>query len=208
VDAIVAGMAGSGHLAASANLTDLDAHAALIARARSEFGSVYVLAHLAAVLRRQASIDEVTEADWDFQHDINLKAGFFLCRAAASAMREQGQGGRIITFTLQAWWTGGFRGAVVYSATKGGIVSMTRGLARTFGPDGITVNSIAPGVVQTPMAIDGASPERLAATAREIPLGRLAEADEIAGVVVFLASRHASYITGATINVSGGWLMY
>ena len=131
---VVDGFEGTGHIAVAANLGDLSGHAALIARAREELGNLYVLANLAAVLRRRGSLDEVTEEDWDFQHDVNLKAAFFLCRAAGNAMIEQGKGGRIITFSSQGWWTGGFGGSVAYAATKGGVTSMTRGLARTFGP--------------------------------------------------------------------------
>ena len=134
VDEVVAGFEGSGHLAVAADLRDLAAHQGLVDRARNELGNLYVLANLAAVLRRRGSLDEVTEDDWDFQHDVNLKAAFFLCRAAGDAMIEQGQGGRIITFSSQGWWTGGFGGSVAYAATKGGVTSMTRGLARTFGP--------------------------------------------------------------------------
>ena len=150
VDAVVAGLEGQGHLAVGTDLRDLASHDRLVARARAELGSLDVLAHLAAVLRRRTDLDEVSEDDWDFQLDTNLKATFFLCRAAARAMREQGRGGRIITFTSQAWWTGGFGGSVVYAASKGGIVSMTRGMARSYGPDGITVNTVAPGQVITP----------------------------------------------------------
>ncbi len=73
----------------------------------------------------------MTEEDWDIQIDVNLKATFFLNRWAARLFREQGRGGRIINFTSQGWWTGGFGGSVVYSASKGGIVSMSRGLARS-----------------------------------------------------------------------------
>jgi NAD(P)-dependent dehydrogenase (short-subunit alcohol dehydrogenase family) len=160
------------------------------------------------VLRRRNDLEEVTEEDWDVQLDTNLKAGFFLNRAAARIMREQGRGGRIVNFTSQGWWTGGFGGSVVYSASKGGIVSMTRGLARTFAPDGITVNAVSPGAVDTPMLRGGLSDEQLAAHVAAVPMGRMASPEELAGTVVFLASRHASYITGATINVSGGWLMY
>ena len=86
---------------------------------------------------------------------------------------------------------------------------MTRGLARTYGPYGITVNAVAPGLVETPMLTDGL--DRATRTTRcfaQIPLGRVAEPSELAGTVVFLASDHATYITGATINVSGGFLMY
>jgi NAD(P)-dependent dehydrogenase (short-subunit alcohol dehydrogenase family) len=208
VEEVVAGLEGSGHIAFGADLRDLATHELLVQRARSEPGSLYVLAHLAAVLRRQYDIDDITEQDWDFQVDLNLKASFFLCRAAARAMREQGQGGRIITFTSQGWWTGGLGGSVVYNAAKGGIVTMTRGLARTYGPDQITVNSVAPGFVNTSMLVDGADPAQLEAWHKATPLGRIAAPEEIAGTVVFLASQHAAFISGATINVSGGFLMY
>lgn len=208
VEEVVAGLEGSGHIAVGADLRDLATHDVLVQRARSEPGSLYVLAHLAAVLRRQYNIDDITEQDWDFQVDLNLKASFFLCRAAARAMREQGRGGRIITFTSQGWWTGGLGGSVVYNAAKGGIVTMTRGLARTYGPDQITVNSVAPGFVNTSMLVEGADPAQLEAWRKATPLGRIATPEEIAGTVVFLASKHAAFISGATINVSGGFLMY
>jgi NAD(P)-dependent dehydrogenase (short-subunit alcohol dehydrogenase family) len=123
-------------------------------------------------------------------------------------MVEQGDGGRIIAFTSQGWQTGGFGGSVAYAASKGGIVSMTRGMARTYGPHGITVNTVSPGLVETPMLTDGLSDEVYDSLKRQTPLGRVAEPHELAGTVVFLASRHAGYISGATINVSGGFLMY
>ncbi len=82
VDEVVAGLEGSGHVGVGADLRDLAGHAPLVERARRELGNLYVLANLAAVLRRRGSVDEVTEDDWDFQHDINLKAAFFLGRAA------------------------------------------------------------------------------------------------------------------------------
>jgi len=205
---VVDGFEGTGHVAVAADLGDLASHAPLIARARAELGNLYVLANLAAVLRRRGSLDEVTEDDWDFQHDINLKAAFFLCRAAGNAMIEQGHGGRIITFSSQGWWTGGFGGSVAYAATKGGVTSMTRGLARTFGAHQITVNTVSPGQVHTPMLMNGLSPEVYESMKKQTPLGYVAEPEELAGPVVFLASDHAKYITGSTINVSGGFLMY
>lgn len=208
VDEVVAGFEGSGHVGVATDLRDLAGHAPLVERARKELGNLYVLANLAAVLRRRGSMDEVTEEDWDFQHDVNLKAAFFLCRTAGNAMIEQGRGGRIVLFSSQGWWTGGFGGSVVYSATKGGITSMCRGLARTFGPHRITVNAVAPGQVHTPMLMTGLAPEVYETMKKQTPLGYVAEPEELAGPVVFLASDHASYITGATINVSGGFLMY
>jgi NAD(P)-dependent dehydrogenase (short-subunit alcohol dehydrogenase family) len=96
----------------------------------------------------------------------------------------------------------------VYAASKGGIVSMSRGLARSLAPDGIRVNTVSPGFVDSPMLRDGAEEADLRAWAAMAPLGRLARPEEMAGAVVFLCSDHASYITGATVNVSGGQLMY
>ena len=140
VDRLVGEFDGAGHAAIGIDLRGADAPDEVIERARREVGGVYGLVNLAAVLRRRPSLDEVTEDDWDLQHDVNLKAAFFLARAAGRAMVEAGQGGRIILFSSQGWWTGGFGGSVVYASTKGGITSMCRGLARTFGPNGITVS--------------------------------------------------------------------
>jgi NAD(P)-dependent dehydrogenase (short-subunit alcohol dehydrogenase family) len=209
VEEVVAGLdSPDRHLAAGADLADLAAHEPLLERARGAFGRFDVLAHLAAVLRRRETIDDVTEDDWDFQLDVNLKATFFLNRAASHVFRAQGNGGRIVNFTSQGWWTGGFGGSVVYSATKGGIVSMCRGLARTYAKDGITVNTVSPGAVDTPMLRGGLTDAQLQGHIDQIPVGYMAEPFDLAGAVVFLASDQARYITGATINVSGGWLMY
>jgi NAD(P)-dependent dehydrogenase (short-subunit alcohol dehydrogenase family) len=200
---------GSGHLGLGVDLIQPGAPERIVEATVRQFGSIDVLAGVAAVLRRRHHITEVTEDDWDAQLDVNLKASFFLCRAAAEQMVRQGRGGRIITFSSQGWWSGGFGGSVVYAASKGGVVSMTRGLARTYGPRGITVNTVAPGLVRTPMLLDGSmSDESLKRLIDDTPLGRLAEPEEVANVVVFLASKQASFVSGATINVSGGLLMY
>jgi NAD(P)-dependent dehydrogenase (short-subunit alcohol dehydrogenase family) len=208
-EAVIAAMDDpSRHLAVGADLRDLASHDALLGRARDAFGRLDVLVCAAAVLRRRNTIDEITEEDWDAQFDINLKAVFFLNRAAARIFREAGRGGRIVNFSSQGWWSGGFGGSVVYSASKGGIVSMTRGLARTLAPDGITVNHVAPGAADTAMMRSGMTDEGLAKFVEMIPMGRMAEPGEVASTVVFLASDLAGYVTGATMNVSGGQLMY
>lgn len=191
----------------AADLSDLHGHDQLVAAAQ-DHGDIFALVHCAAVLRRRSDIREITEEDWDRQVDTNLKGTFFLCRAVAESMRVAGTSGRIVTFSSQGWWTGGFGGSVVYASTKGGIVSMTRGLARTYGPFGITVNSIAPGQARTHMLLDDIEDHTLQAMIEATPLGRIAEPAEIASVAIFLASQHASFVTGATLNVSGGFLMY
>lgn len=196
------------HIGVSADIRDTAALDALLEDIQQRLGRFDVLVNLAAVLRRRPSVDDVTEEDWDLQLDTNLKAAFFLNRAAFRMFRAQGCPGRIINFASQGWATGGFGGSVVYAASKGGLVSMTRGLARTMAPSNVTVNAVAPGGVDTPMMLDGQSAEDLATFIALIPAGRLGHASEMAGIVLFLASPYASYITGATISVSGGQLMH
>lgn len=196
------------HSFAAADLSDLTAHARLLDAAEEATGGLVALAHLAAILVRRIGLEDVTEEDWDRQHEVNLKASFFLNRAFASHLRGAGRSGSIVDFTSQGWWTGGYGGSVAYSASKGGIVSMVRGLARSLAPDGIRVNAVSPGGVDTPMLRDGMSDQAMADFQALIPMGRLADPAELAGAVVFLCSDHASFITGATLNVSGGQLMY
>jgi NAD(P)-dependent dehydrogenase (short-subunit alcohol dehydrogenase family) len=207
VDEVLAGLSGSGHRGGAYDLGQLSTHDKIFDKAR-EGGELAALIHTAAVLVRRATVDEVTEEDWDRQHDVNLKATFFLNRAAQHAFMAQETGGSIVNFTSQGWWTGGFGGSVVYAASKGGIVSLTRGLARSFAPSGVRVNALSPGGVDTPMMRSGMTDEAMAGFVSMVPLGRLADPDELVGAVLFLASDASSYMTGAVINVSGGQLMY
>jgi NAD(P)-dependent dehydrogenase (short-subunit alcohol dehydrogenase family) len=205
---LAASLPGDGHAGFGADLADVASHGTLVAGAANAVGPLGALAHLAAVLLRRHDVVEIDEADWDAQVDVNLKGTFFLNRAFAEHLRGSGRTGAIVNFSSQGWWTGGFGGSVVYNATKGGIVTLTRGLARTYGPAGIRVNAVAPGLVDTPMLRDGLTDEALGALIGQVPLGRMATAAEVAPAVVFLASDHARYVTGATLNISGGWLMY
>ncbi len=196
------------HLPLQVDLTGDEAPSMVVARALREFDDLWGLVHCAGVLIRRSTTAEITREDWDIQHDINLKASFFLNQAVGEALVARGGGGRMVTLSSQGWWTGGSHGSVVYSASKGGIVSMCRGLSTAYAPHGIMVNSIAPGVVDTPMLASGLTSADLQAIAASCPMGRLARPEEIAQVAVFLLSTHASYISAATINVSGGLLFY
>lgn len=206
--AVLGSLVGEGHAALAADLVRIEGHAELLERAEAAVGELSALAHLAAVLRRRHDLAEIDESDWDAQVDVNLKATFFLNRAFAERLRAAGRPGAIVNLSSQGWWTGGFGGSVVYNATKGAIVTLTRGLARTYAPDGIRVNAVAPGLVDTELLRAGLTDEALERLLEQVPAGRMASPEEVAPTVVFLASGHAAYVTGATLNVSGGWLMY
>jgi NAD(P)-dependent dehydrogenase (short-subunit alcohol dehydrogenase family) len=195
------------HLSVPFDLSDIGAIDAMVDRVREAFGDLWALAHVASVLRRQP-LNTVTEADWDLQHDVNLKASFFLNRAFGQALIAQGGGGRIINFTSAAFLTGALSGSDAYVASKGGIVTMTRSFAKAYGPHGILVNCVSPGQIDTPMQHVDNPPEIVAAAMQSCPLGRMGQPSELAAVVLFLASTNASFVHGATINVSGGSSLY
>lgn len=179
----------------------------LLMRAEDAIGPLDGLANLAAVLRRLA-ITDVTEEDWDIHLGVNAKASFFLGRAFAEHLSAAGRRGSVVFAASQSWWTGGLDGSVVYAASKGALVSLTRGLARQYGPAGIRFNTVAPGFVDTPMLHGGLDDAAMARMLAAVPLGRLATADEVAQSMVFLLSGASSYITGATLVIAGGQLMY
>lgn len=195
------------HLAVGCDLLDSIARDALFRQVEELFGGLDILVHVAGVLARTA-VDDVTEDIWNWHLDNNLKATFFVDRAAARLMQAGGHGGRIVNFASDAWWHGGNHAAAVYAASKGGVVSLSRGLARHYARDAITVNCIAPGTVDSPMLRCGLTADQLAHVADPIPLGRLATAADVASATLFLVSEHASYITATTLNVSGGELIY
>lgn len=200
-------LAGSGHAIMETDLTIINRQHEIFTKAES-IAPFVAIVHCAAVLRRRATVAEVTEEDWDLQINVNLKATFFLNRAARDAFKAAGRPGSIVNFSSQGWWSGGFGGSVVYAASKGGVVSMTKGLARSFAPDNVRVNALSPGGVDTAMMWGGQSNEAMAKFIEMIPMGRLAAPEEMVGGAIFLASRASSYITGTVMNISGGQLMY
>ena len=175
-----------------------------IAHLGAQHGGFDAVIHVAGLLKRVPTIDDVTEADWDIQHDVNLKAAFFLVREAARVMPR---GGSIVLFTSQGWWTGGLGGSIAYNAAKGGLVSLLRGFSRELAP-GIRVNGVAPGFVDTAMMSEGLDEAARSRFVAQVPLGRMADPEEVADAALFLASDAARYLTGATLNVSGGQLIY
>ena len=137
----MAEMAGGPHLPLASDLRPVAGHANSIETVSARWAaSTFSSAPPRCWSGAPASMT-CSEADWDLQHDVNLKSSFFLNQAVARVLDAR-EGGRIINFTSQGWWSGGFGGSVAYAATKGGIVSMTRGLARSLAKDKITVNAV------------------------------------------------------------------
>lgn len=178
---------------------------AMCARAHEALGGLDALIHVAGVIVRRRHLADVTEEDFDLQYEVNLKASFFLARSAAGLMPS---GGSIVLYTSQGWWTGGYGGSIPYASTKGGVVSMTRGLAKTFAPQGVRINAVAPGAVDTAMMHEGLNDADREAFVDQIPLGRMASAEELAAATLFLVREESAYMTGTTLNVSGGQLIY
>ena len=176
----------------------------MVARVRDELGGIDVLVNNAGIYPRVPFL-AMRETDWDLVLDVNLKGGFFCAQAAAQAMIDGGRRGTIINMASQAI-RGAVRG-VHYSASKGGVVAMTRAMALELAPHGIRVNAIAPGLTDTAQPRDGNSEEELAMMASAVPLGRMAQPDDIAAVAVFLASDDARHVTGQTVHVNGGSYM-
>jgi NAD(P)-dependent dehydrogenase (short-subunit alcohol dehydrogenase family) len=189
-----------------ADLADTSAIPGVVSAAVERFGRVDGLVHCAAILHRQMDIAEITEADWDAQVNVNQRGSWFLVREVAETLRRQGGGGSIVMIASAGAFTGGLGGSWVYASTKGAVVTMVRGFARTYAPDGIRVNAVSPGTTNTDMLTKDLPQDRLDAINAMVPLHRIAEPSEMASVALFLLSDWASYVAGVTLDVDGAWL--
>src|SRR6478672_967522 len=177
----------------------------MVAAAEQQLGTIDILVNNAGVYPRVKFL-EMRESDWDFLLGINLKGGFFAAQAVARKLVAAGRSGAIINLSSQAI-RGAVRG-VHYSASKGGVVSMTRAMALELAPHNIRVNAIAPGTTDTAQPRYGNTDAELIEMARTIPLGgKMLTPDQIARTAVFLASEDANAITGQVLHVNGGSYM-
>ena len=197
----------SRHLILSVDLSTESCADQIMAPTITRFGGVDAVIMAGATLRRK-DLKDVTVTDWDYQFDTNLRSTFLIARAVAEHLKESKRSGSILTFTSPSWLTGSFFGADAYSASKAGIVTFSRGLAKQLGAFGIRVNTISPGQIDTPMQHRDNSPQNVQAIIDACPLRRIGQPEEIASVAVFVTSDHGSFITGATLNISGGIHIY
>lgn len=191
-------------LTVRADLGDLEQITGMVDTAVSGLGRLDVLVNNAGVFPRVKFL-EMTPAEWDFVHGINLKGTAFCSQAAAKAMVAAGHGGSIINLSSRS--LAGTPLGVHYSATKAGVVGLTRAMALALAPHGIRANAIAPGLTDTAQPRYGNTEAELLEMARTVPLGRMGTPADIAGVGVFLASDAAAYITGEVVHVNGGAYM-
>jgi NAD(P)-dependent dehydrogenase (short-subunit alcohol dehydrogenase family) len=185
-----------------ADVAQIEQTEAMVSAVEQELGPIDVLVNNAGVFPR-VSFLEMTEGDWDYVLDVNLKGSCFCAQAVAKAMVTAGRPGVIINLTSGAAFRSAPRG-VHYVASKGGVLSMTRAMALELARHRIRVNAIAPGLTDTAQPRYGGSEAELAEAARAIPLGRMARPVEIARAAVFLASDDAVFVTGQTLHVNGG----
>ena len=195
---------GHGTRAFQADMADPDAPAALIASVEDAFGPVAILVNNAG-LARDTLLMRMKDDDWAQVIDTDLTGVFRCCRAVVRGMMKQ-RWGRIINISSVTGIVGQ-AGQANYAAAKAGLLGLTRSLARELGSRNITVNAVAPGLIETDMTAVIQGEMREAMLAR-IPLGRAGHPEEIAGLVGYLASESAAYITGATIAIDGGLTMH
>jgi 3-oxoacyl-[acyl-carrier protein] reductase len=191
--------------AIAGNVTNVKEVHEMVAQTVERFGGVDILVNNAGVLRPTKVID-IPEEEWDFVVDVNLKGTFLCSQAVLPAMQKAGWG-RIINFSSTAGKNVSTVGGAHYTAAKAGILGFTRHLAKEVARDGITVNAVCPGLIDTEMVRATISDERVRAYAESFPIPRLGRPEEVAELVAFLASEQAAYITGASLDINGGDLM-
>jgi NAD(P)-dependent dehydrogenase (short-subunit alcohol dehydrogenase family) len=177
----------------------------LVADVVGRHGRIDILVNNAALLIRK-EIDEYADADWDRTFDVNLRAQFLLCRAAARHMKQAGWG-RIVNIAASNVYNGGLYQSSLYAIAKGGTLTLTRSFASRLAAFGICVNTIAPGPVNTPMFSYRLTEKDIAEFYGRMPMRRIAEPVEIARCIAFLCSEWASYITGQVLDANGGQIM-
>ncbi len=200
-DEILAG--GGAAEAHTVDACDETAVAGLFAALARRFGRIDILVN-AVGGGKPAALDEIGGAEWDRMFAFNVKSAFFCAREAARHMPADG---RIVNVASLAGVTSSVLQGAHYSSAKAAVIGLTRHLARELGPRGITVNAIAPGTTLTERIRAQMTPEKHQALVERIPLRRLATPEDQAGVIVFLASSLSAYVTGVTIDVSGGYLL-
>ena len=198
---------GEVHRGFACDVTDHAACGAAIGRVGAEMGAIDILVNNAGITQALKFM-EIGQAQWDAVLDVNLRGVLNLSQAVVPGMRARGRGSIACMSSVSAQRGGGIFGGPHYSAAKAGVLGLAKAMARELGPDGIRVNCVTPGLIQTDITGGKLTPEMKEEIARGIPLARLGDAIDVARIFLFLASDLSGYVTGATIDVNGGMLIH
>jgi NAD(P)-dependent dehydrogenase (short-subunit alcohol dehydrogenase family) len=192
-------------LATSADVSKSGEVQRLVGETVEELGTIDILVNNAGVLL-PTPLEEITEDEWDWVMDVNVKGVFLCTKAVLPTMKAKGSG-KIVNMASSAGRSTSTFGGAHYTTSKAAVLGLTRHTAREMAPFHINVNSVSPGSIDTEMVRENSTPELMASEAAKVPLGRLGAPEDIADLVLFLASDEACYITGATVDINGGDLM-
>ena len=194
--------AGGEAIAVQADVTKSEEVNQLVESCTAAFGNViHILVNVAGGLMGRKQLPDLDEAFWDAVIDVNFKSVYLVTKAVSPFMTE---GGAIVNFSSQAARDGGGFGALAYAAAKGGVLTLTRGLAKELGPKGIRVNCISPGMINTTFHNTFTKPEVRTNVAAATPLRREGEAGEVGDLVLYLAGNNSSFINGESVEINGG----
>jgi NAD(P)-dependent dehydrogenase (short-subunit alcohol dehydrogenase family) len=205
--AAAAAQLGEGHIGLVADVTDKASCEAAAAQVLKAFGRIDILLNNAGITQPVKTL-EITGADYDRILDVSLRGTLYMSQAVLPAMRQQQQGSIICISSVSAQRGGGIFGGPHYSAAKAGVLGLARAMAREFGAEGIRVNCITPGLIETDITQGKLSDDKKLEISQTIPLARLGRPSDVAGACVFLASDLSSYCTGVTLDVNGGMLIH
>jgi NAD(P)-dependent dehydrogenase (short-subunit alcohol dehydrogenase family) len=175
----------------------------VVAEVVSRFGTVDCLVNTAAIVKSQGILT-IDEKDFDLMIGVNLKGAFNLCKSVLPVFALRGSGSLVNVASVAAQRGGGLVGGAHYAASKGGVISLTRTVAREFGPQGVRANVVCPSMTETGMLDGNVSADKFQEIVDAIPLKRAGKARDVAGACLFLASDLSAYVTGATLDVNGG----
>jgi NAD(P)-dependent dehydrogenase (short-subunit alcohol dehydrogenase family) len=198
---------GDGHIGIECNVVDPNSCRRAAEKTIAAFGKVDILINNAGITQ-PLKLMEIGPDDWQRVVDVNLTGVLHLSQAIIPHMRARKQGSIACMSSVSAQRGGGIFGGPHYSAAKAGVLGLAKAMARELGPDGIRVNSVTPGLIQTDITAGKLGPEMTAEIVKGIPLNRLGEARDVANIYLFLASDLSSYVTGAVIDVNGGMLIH
>ena len=197
---------GGGALLVQGDVSDSGEVGRMVREIEDHYGRLDILVNNAGSFVNRLTLDEMTEEVWDRVMAVNLKSVYLCSQAVLPMMRKQG-GGRIVNMTSISARNGGSPDSIAYSTAKGGVSTLTRAMAKDLVSDGILVNAVAPGRIDTPLHDEFTPDEKRREAAQGIPLGREGTPEEVVGAVLFLVSPQSNYIVGEVIEVNGGLMM-